>query len=160
MKTRIKIWFLPLFLLTLLCVGSESKTTSAKLRPPPADIPYSQWVILPRNEVYEVGASKMHYSLIRNLPESGFMEVSIPSATGLTGRYYQCPSGKRPYLVWAVYPVEGFGEFRVERHGDSLLVIYGPVMSFQPTMDYQQSTIIVNLDFTPDEVYNDISGLL
>jgi bla regulator protein blaR1 len=119
----------------------------------------SDWSILPRPDVYEVGASKLDLSSIRELPPSGFRALKEPEAIHFTGAYYSCPSGKRPYLIRAVYARSGFGQFRAERRGSSLAIVWGAPLALQIARsgEYQSSAVVVNLDFTPDEVYTELS---
>jgi len=115
----------------------------------------NDWVILPRTNLYEVVPSMTW--MTRNLPECGFKELTEAEAKGATGPYYFCPAGLRPFLVRAVYEIDRPGRFRVERKGNDLAVIYGKVL-FQPEGVLQESFIVVNLDFSPDEIYNQSSG--
>jgi len=150
-------------LLALLCIGAESPAGAVKLRPAPrkvGDIVRDpDWSILPRADIYEVGASRLDLSSIRSLPASGFRALKEPEAIYYTGDYYSCPSGKRPYLVRAVYGKSGFGKFHAERRGDSLAIVWGDLMALQIARsgEYQGSAVVVNLDFTPDEVYAELS---
>jgi hypothetical protein len=158
--------YVPLsLLLTLLCIGAESDPRRIQLRPAPHKggdiVADSDWAILPRSDLYEVGASKLGLSSIRDLPESGFRVLKESGASHLTGAYYQCPSGKRPYLVRAVYGKGGFGQFRAERRGSSLTIVWGDPLTLQIARsgEYQSSAVVVNLDFTPDEVYTEFSSV-
>jgi len=140
-------------------IGAQPSPTDITWRPAPhkgfcmeTD---NDWVILPRTNLYEVVPSKTW--MARNLPACGFKALTGADAKGATGPYYICPAGMQPFLVRAVYEIDRPGRFRVERKGNSLAVIYGKVL-FQPVGVLQQSFIVVNLDFTPDEIYNQGSG--
>jgi hypothetical protein len=159
---KINSCILSSLLLALLCIGAESPSVVA-LRPAPHGlgdiVGDASWAILPRSDIYEVGASRLELSSIRDLPAAGFREIKEPGAIAYTGDYYRCPAGKRPYLVRAVYGVGGFGKFRAERRGNSLAIIWGDLMAFHIDRleNYRRSAVVVNLDFTPDEVYNEFS---
>ena len=121
--------------LALLCIGAQSPSGEVKPRPAPHKVgdivTDSDWSILPRPDVYEVGASKLDLLSIRDLPPSGFRALKEPEAIHFTGAYYSCPSGKRPYLIRAVYAKGGFGQFRAERRGSSLAIIWGDPLALQ-----------------------------
>jgi len=156
--------------LVLISARTDQKSSptveTATLRPAPhkwGDIVRdSDWSILPRTDLYELGASKLSLSSIRNLPASGFRKLTQAEATFFVGDYYSCPPGKSPYLVKAVYSARGFGQFRAERHGSSLAIIWGTVRvpEINQDEDYRPSAVVVNLDFTPDEVYTELSSAL
>jgi hypothetical protein len=161
---RINSCILSSLLLALLCIGAQSPSVEVKLRPAPhkvGDIAAdSDWSILPRLDVYEVGASKLDVASIRDLPPSGFRALKEPEAIEFTGAYYSCPSGKRPYLIRAVYAKGGFGRFRAERRGSSLAIIWGDPLALQIARSGNQSSaVVVNLDFTPDEIYTEFSSV-
>jgi len=150
-------------LLSLFCIGAESGAGGLKLRPPAhiiGDIAADpNWVILPRSDVYEVGASKLGLSSIRELSETGFRVLSEPEACHYTGQYYACPAGKRPYLMKAIYGKGGFGQFRVERQGSKVSIVWADLMALQIQRKeaYRRTAVVVNLDFTPEEVYTEFS---
>jgi hypothetical protein len=119
------------------------------------------WSILPRSDVYEVGVSKLDSSIIQKLPEAGICKLNSPTASALSGPCYQCPTGKTPYLIRAMYAKGGFGgRFRPERHGSSLAVVWGELGVYREinSSDYAESAVSANLDFTPDKVYTELSG--
>jgi len=116
----------------------------------------ADWTILPRADVYEVGASKLDWSSVRDLPDAGFRKLTSAQASGYTGDYYQCPSGKTPYLIRAVYCNPGLGRFRAERKGNSLAIVWGGSIHSGSKV-YERTAVIVNLDFTPDEIYTNVS---
>ena len=146
-------------LLAILCTGAQPDFARVNWRPAPhrvGDIVTDpNWLIVPKTGVYEVVPSQLGSSPVRDLPETGFKELIESQAKWLTGHYYTCPSGMRPFLVRAVYH-EGFGRFRVERRGKSLAVVWGS-FSGAAGRAMRQSALIVNLDFTPDEIYNESS---
>jgi hypothetical protein len=127
------------------------------------DIAYDPtWEILPRQEVWEVGASKLDAQLVRQLPDSGFRALTKNNAGFLAGRHYSCPTNLQPYLVKAVYRKGGTGQFRAERNGNKLVIIWADWTFINPEepgrpREYQESAVIVNLDFTPDEVFTEAS---
>ena len=145
---------------SLFSIGVQPSPTEIMWRPAPhkgfcieTD---NDWVILPRTNLYEVVPSKTW--MTRDLPECGFKELTEADAKSATGDYYTCPAGKRPFLLRAVYEIDRPGRFRVERNGNSLAVIWGKILNQPGNVVLQQSFIVVNLDFTPDEIYNQGSG--
>jgi len=162
MKTTMK----PLLggaLCLLLLTGPAQSETKSKLRPPPTAATSilfdGEWRALPATELYEVVASKSASALSKDLAKASFKEVSEGRAKWLTGHYYTCPEGKRPFLIKGVCPGNGAGEFRVERRGNSLAVVWGSIPGVS-THDLQDTALIVNLDFTPDEIYTDLTLLV
>jgi hypothetical protein len=141
---------------------------SAQLHPTRdhGDIAYdSTWEILPREEVWEVGASKLDTQLIRHLPGSGFQALSKNNAGFLAGRHYSCPANLHPYLIRAVYRKGGTGQFRAERKGNKLAIVWADPTFIHPEepdrpRQYEESAVIVNLDFTPDEVFTETTFAL
>jgi hypothetical protein len=194
MKNNMKTSLLLILLLAAICLGAQSVPKQAQWRSAPqqsTEISYdidwltqpqaqwrpapkksgdiasdSEWVIQPRTDIYEVIPSRMESSWIRDLPETGFKEITQQMARSATGHYYTCPSGKRPFLIRAVYSRggvrSGIGGFRAERRGNSLAVIWVTLPILLSEHDFSQeplqSAIVVNLDFTPDEIYNETSG--
>lgn len=157
MKTSL----LAVLILSVLCIGAKPESEQVMLRPVPhkgGDIATdSDWVIMPKTDLYEVVSSQMNGWQVRDLPASGFKELTESNAKHCTGHYYTCPSGKRPYLVRAVFGQGTFGNFRVERRGNSLAVIWETLLV--TPRELQNSALVVNLDFTPDEIYNDLSQI-
>ena len=118
------------------------------------------WKILPKEDVYEVGASKMDWSSIRDLPASGFRKLSAAEAKAYTGAYYSCSADKTPYLIRAVFRTESRpGQFRGEPNGNSVTIVFGDTPTLPPhTTKFEWSAVVVNLDFTPVSVYTTVSG--
>jgi hypothetical protein len=149
-------------ILSLLCVGADRDSVQPRpaLHRTGAIETDTDWSILPRADVYEVGASKLGVSSVRNLPDSGFRKLRPEEAIGYTGEYYHCPPGKTPFLVRVIYCKTGLGGFRAERNGGSLAIVnFGrlPIFNSHPE-EYERSAVVVNLDFTPSEIYTEISG--
>src|ERR1019366_1862623 len=63
----------------------------------------NNWTILPKGDIYEVGASKLDWSSIREMSPLGYEKLTEAGARAYTGAYYSCPVGKTPYLLRAVY---------------------------------------------------------
>src|SRR6187402_3833255 len=136
----------PLFavaILSLLCIGAQPEPAQVKWRPAPHQVgdivTDSDWVILPKTDIYEVVPSQMGLSSVQNIPESGFKELREIHAKWVTGHYYSCPAGKRPFLVRAVYLRDGAGRLRVERKGNYLAVIWGSFLGLHRRDDLQES---------------------
>ena len=115
----------------------------------------SDWVILPKTDIYEVVTSQVGLESVRILPMSGIKELTEPYAKRFTGHYYSCPPGKRPYLLRAVYEPAGFGTFRVERRNNDLAVVWDCLGTSSAGL--AKSALVVNLDFEPDQIYNELS---
>ena len=166
---------LGLLFVSLLCIGAEpdpgdvTRVRERKSDPNPVWRPAPrnvieiaadpEWLIVPKTDIYEVVPSQMSSSLVRDIPEVGFKQLAVEQAKALTGHYYSCPSGKGAFLVRAVYTKGGLlGRLRVERKGNSLAVVWG-TFGVDSNTDLQLSALVVNLDFTPDEVYFDSSSI-
>ena len=120
----------------------------------------NNWTILPKGDIYEVGASKLDWSSIREMSPLGYEKLTEAGARAYTGAYYSCPVGKTPYLLRAVYRTgNGPGQFRAERNGTSIAIVFGDMPTIPPeSSKYEWSAVVVNLDFTPDAVYTAVSG--
>jgi hypothetical protein len=145
-------------------MAAVSSPEEARPYPPPdagREIAMNKnWTILPKADLYEVGASKLDVSSIREMSPTGYRKLAQAAAMGYTGAYYSCPPGKTPYLVRAVYRTgNGPGQFRAERNGVSVAIVFGDWPTLPPeSAKYQWSAVVVNLDFTPDAVYTAVSG--
>lgn len=99
--------------------------------------------------VFEVVFSKE--PVTRALLEKPFLLVEDRHARSYTGPYFECSSGRRPYLVRAVYGQ--VGDFSVSRLADALIVTHSSVMD-RPT--FHKSALVVCLDFEPIEVFHQV----
>jgi hypothetical protein len=153
-STILVLLFIPVF-----CMGAQQDTPQVEWRPAPNfNESDRNWVILPQTDIYEVGASQMLNRRVRDLPECGFKELTEGDAELLAGHHYSCPTGKHPFLLRALYGQEGFGSFRVERKENSLAVIWGSI----PAIAHHGiggSALVVNLDSTPSQIYNQLSEI-
>lgn len=160
MKTGFVLLF-PLLIAGFCAAGSPVTTAQERPAPhKPGDIAMdANWSILPREDVYEVGASKLDLSTIRDLDRVGFRKLTRPEAEFYTGQYYQCPAGKAPYLVSAVYQPGVVGRFHAERKAASLDIIFGGLagMLGNDLRGCEKTAVVVNLDFTPDQTYCECS---
>jgi hypothetical protein len=104
-------------------------------------------------DVYEVVPTKEGIAIYR-LRDRNFLKITEELAEWYTGHYYQCENGKQPYLVRAVYGHGGTGEYVLKRIGEALLIIHG---SLGKRDVYNESALVVNLDFEPKELYIDVS---
>jgi len=149
--------------IAILCIGAlpGSQEPMPSLAPlGGSDIAMDpSWKILPKEDVYEVGASKMDWS-VRRLPASGYRKLSAQEAKLYTGAYYSCSPGKTPYWVRAVYRTGNIGgQFRAERNGDDVAIVFADWPMLQSTSSkFEWSAVVVNLDFTPNAVYTAVSG--
>ena len=154
-----KTTFLALLVLSPFCFGAQPDLAKVEWRPAPnfneAD---ANWVILPATDIYEIGASHLVDHSVRDLPECGFKELSEADAKRVTGNHFSLVAGKRPFLIRATFARTGFGVFRVERKGNSLAVIWGSVPGLSD-QDTGRSALVVNLDSTPVEIYNQSSAI-
>ena len=154
-----KTTFLALLVLSPFCIGAQPDPVKVEWRPAPnfneAD---ANWTILPATDIYEVGASHLADHSVRDLPECGFKELSEADAKRVAGNHYSLVAGKRPFLIRATYARSGFGVFRVERKESGLAVIWGSVPGLSDK-DTGQSALVVNLDSTPTEIYNQSSTI-
>src|SRR5687768_6133428 len=90
------------------------------VRPPDARYGPDEKKEVDRSDVYEVVASKVAVAISYELGKKQVVEISERTATYYTGSYYRCPTGKKAYLVRAVYAFGGTGHFLVVRHQDSI----------------------------------------
>ncbi len=102
------------------------------------------------SDVYEVVASKNYVPVVRDLKDRAYVKLTPDSAVYFTGHYFQCPKGKTPYLVRAVYGHGGTGKYSVMRFGRKVLIDHG---SLGRTDAANKSALLVNLDFEPEAIY-------
>jgi hypothetical protein len=146
--------FIVIFIMLVLgaCNGSEVQAGAEWLREPDLrDINNERntYIDIPRNDVYEVTASKIDLAIME-LEQTSISELSPELATWYTGHYYKCPADKQPYLVRAVVGHAGTGAFTLERLDDDLLIVH---RSLGHSTIYQKSALVVNLDYEPDQIY-------
>jgi hypothetical protein len=122
----------------------------AWLRRSPSAINDDEWTELPRSDIYEVAASKEDVVVLFDLAEQTIEPLTQDRASYLTGHYFQCPRSKKPFLVRAVYGQGGTGGYRIFKHGDDLLIAHG---SLGHHSAYHKSALVLNLDFTPAQIY-------
>ena len=159
--TNMKLSLLAIFVLSVLCIAAKTSTAGARWHPAPhksGDIATdSEWVIQPATNIYEVVTSQSGTALIRDLPECGFKELSEAQARFATGHYYSRMHDSRPFLIRAVY-ASNAGRFRMERKGNSLAVVWEGLIPGIPSGSLKKSALVVDLDFTPDAIYNEESA--
>ncbi len=161
MKTK-PIHLIVIAAFAVVSMAAVSIPREARPYPPPdvGEIAMDKsWTILPKGDVYEVGASKLDWSSIRETSPSAYQKLTEAVARAYTGAYYSCPTGKTPYLVRAVYRTgNGPGQFRAERNGTSIAIVFGDMPTIpRQSSKYEWSAVVVNLDFTPDAVYTAVS---
>lgn len=126
----------------------------AWLHPAPPTCRSSSLKELPASDFFEVAASKEYVAEVRDLERRRFVPLTQETAHYFTGDYYRCPSGKRPFLVRAVFAHGGTGNYTLHRCGNALLVSHA---SLGTTTIYRRSALVVNLSFTPTDVYTAVS---
>jgi hypothetical protein len=122
--------------------------------PPPGPHPPDSFHEVPREDWFEVVASRAHVPVVRDLKNRSFVRLTKDQATWFTGPYYRCPAGKAPYLVRAVYGHGGTGHYTLVQFGRRLFVSHG---SLGPEHAAHKSAIVVNLEFEPEAVYTAVS---
>ncbi len=141
-------------LLVLLILGACSDSTTQEgaewLREPDSEGSGSeQYTDIPMTDIYEVTASKVALAFTE-LEQASIVQLSPQSASWYTGHYYTCPPDKQAYLVRAVYAHAGTGAFNLKRLEDDLLIIH---QSLGHSTIYQKSALVVNLDYTPEQLF-------
>ena len=148
MKTPITL--IAVFAVTVATVlGSDGR--GWVIRPPDDKFGIDERARLDRADVFEVVASKLGLAVSSELAKKAIVEISEKAAANLTGAYYRCPKGKKPFLVRAVYSFGGTGHFIVIRHGDSIWVEHQS-LGTRP-FDYYRAALVVNLDFNPRDAF-------
>ena len=151
MKTQYGLLLLAIASTALAADSSDGK---AWLYPAPSTFSSASWKELPDSDIFEVVASKEYVAEVRDLVRSRFVPLTQEVARYFTGDYYRCPSGKRPFLVRAVFAHGGTGGYTLFRSGNTLLVSHA---SLGRTVVYNRSALVVNLAFTPTDVYTEVS---
>lgn len=105
-------------------------------------------------DIYEIVASKNYVPIYGKLKSTTHVELTPDLAKYFAGQSYNCPSGKTPYLIRAVYGHGGTGGYLVYRMGRKILVVHGSLGQISVS---HKSAIIVNLDFEPELIYSTVS---
>jgi hypothetical protein len=58
-----------------------------------------------------------------------------------------------------VYFKGAHGRFRAERNGKNLAIVFGTILNQPVGRKFDTSAVIVNLDFTPDQIYTESSSI-
>jgi hypothetical protein len=144
---RFSISFLAL---ALLVFGAEPDPW---INAPPAKLPLAEEAKLPATDLFEVVAS-MNGNAQFDLQKKSFIALSEAAARKLTGHYYSCPRGKRPYLVRAVAGFAGTGKFHVYRIEQAVLISHESLGRGWAT---SRTALVLNLDFEPNAAYATVS---
>lgn len=136
--------------ITSTALALDMHDGKAWLHPAPNTCTFENWKELPDSDYFEVPASKEYVAERRDLTQKRFVSLTEESAQYYIGEHYQCPSGKRPFLVRAVFANGGTGAFKLYRCGDALLVSHS---SLGHSTVYYRSALVVNLTFVPKDVY-------
>jgi len=131
----------------------DMRDGKAWLHPAPSTCTFENWKELPDSDYFEVPASKEYVAELRDLTHKRFVLLTQETAQYYIGEHYLRPSGKRPFLVRAVFANGGTGSFKLYRCGDALLVSHS---SLGHAAVYYRSALVVNLAFTPKDVYTDV----
>jgi hypothetical protein len=103
--------------------------------------------VVPKDDVYEVVASKLVYAL-DSLNRLEIEPLTDENARLLAGHHYRCGSGKKPYLVRAVWV--GEMPFHVSTSGDVLIIQDGTAGNSNTA--FRKSALVVNLATAPEKV--------
>ena len=134
----------------ILCSATDDQPGREWLRPPPENKSAGDWIPLAATDVFEVVASKEIVAILRDLPDKPFAPLTDDQARYFTGTYYRKESGKKTFLIRAVYGQGGTGRYTVSHRGNDILVDHG---SLGHQSAFHKSALIVNLDFEPHELY-------
>jgi hypothetical protein len=148
------VGLLLLLWVSLAGLSAQDVTGEKWVRRPPGNFTWDEWKELPATDVFEVVASKESVAIARDLAEKQIVLIEEKTGKYFAGANYQCPPGKKAYLVRAVYGHGGTGGYKVLRRGNEILIHHSSLGRSSPT---RQSAVVVNLDFTPTAVYLDRS---
>ena len=96
-------------------------------------------------------------ALAWHLEKKPFAVLTCSDADFLTGGHYTCDANRKPVLARAVYTNGGTGAFLISYDNGVLYIIHG---SLGRPGEVKNIPIIVNLPFTPVEVFAWITGAI
>lgn len=112
---------------------------------------------VPKTDIYEVVPTKIDTALAWHLEKKPFAVLTCSDADFLTGGHYTCDANRKPVLARAVYTNGGTGAFLISYDNGVLYIIHG---SLGRPGEVKNIPIIVNLPFTPVEVFAWITGAI
>jgi len=110
---------------------------------------------VPKADIYEVVPTKIETALVWHLAKVSFAVLTCADADFLAGGHYNCDGSKKPVLVRAVYGNGGTGNFMIRYDVNALYVHHGSLGNLAAGKNLP---LIVNLPFTPTEVYAWVSS--
>lgn len=108
-----------------------------------------------KTSIYEVVPTKIETALVWHLTKSTFTKLSCEDANVLAGGHFTCEQGKKPILVRAVYTNGETGNFTVHYKDSTVYIHHGSLGSPNALVNLP---LIINLPFTPQEVFSWASG--
>ena len=130
------------------------------LNPPPAELVLKFFLDgkpLPKRDIYEVPLTRFDVALHHHLVKAPIVRLDCKEAEYFLHGHYECPQGKDPYLVRAVYTNPGTGAFGVIPYASDLLITHG---SLGAPGEPGRVALIVNLASQPARVFIRYSGAM
>src|SRR5262249_35826917 len=124
---------------------------------PPSSEQYPRiWSLptVPSASIYEVAPTRLMTATVNYLTKVPFTEISCDLATHLTSGHFSFQPRKKPFLVRAAY-VHETGRFTIHYDGSTLFVHHGSLGHSSPPA--RNLPLIINLPFTPTEVFVSVS---
>lgn len=135
--------------MTIFCWAEGTQVSRDWIRLPIREKAADDWKALPDVDIYEVVLSKSEVAIGR-LSKEQYISIEKNVAQYFSGKYFKHLPNKKSYLVRAVYGHGGTGSYTVSRHGNDLLIEHS---SLGHEVMYHKSALLLNLDFTPQEIY-------
>lgn len=146
---KYQIWLIVILRMTIFCWAEGTQVSCDWIRLPIREKAADDWEAFPEADIYEVVHSKFELAIDR-LSKEQYVPIEEIVARYFTGKYFKHFPKKKSYLVRAVYGHGGTGSYTVSRHGNDLLIEHS---SLGHEVIYHKSALLLNLDFTPEQVY-------
>ena len=137
-------------MLFLPASGNASEDGREWYSSPPPKVLAAERTALPPNDIYEVVLSKQAFAVWSGLSTKPILAISEDLARQLTGPYYRCDTGKKPFLARGVFINGGTGGFEAFKVGQAIWIMHEGLGSMGGMF---KSALIVNLAFDPTEAY-------
>jgi hypothetical protein len=110
---------------------------------------------VPSSDIYVLDAPAVSTASANELSSRDFVVLSPDRAELLTTGRYRTQTGKRPYLIRAVYWKARGPRYGVSYRGSQVTATLSPGWA---TGDCHKAALIVNLPFAPSEIYFGLWG--
>jgi hypothetical protein len=135
-------------MVAMAACGAQDRACLEWVRWPPASVE-SEWAPLALADVHEVSPARQAVAT-EKLAAVSYLTLSQSETEFFSGYRGPALGEKKAFLVRAVFGHQGTGAYRVFRRGNDLFVRHASLGHSSPC---HKGALVLNLDFTPGEVY-------